>query len=111
LALTTREIKVRQDIYGYDALAWALFKNGRLTEAAAAVAEAMKLKTQDSSIYYHAGMIYYRLGDQQQGRQYLQQALDLTPHFSVLHADQAKSILEELNKKLAPASMRGRATQ
>jgi tetratricopeptide (TPR) repeat protein len=111
LALTTREIKVRQDIYGYDALAWALFKNGRLTEAAAAVAEAMKLKTQDSSIYYHAGMIYYRLGDQQQARQYLQQALDLNPHFSVLHADQAKSILEELNKKLAPASVRRGATQ
>jgi tetratricopeptide (TPR) repeat protein len=30
LKLTTQEIKVRQDIYGYDALAWALFKNGRV---------------------------------------------------------------------------------
>jgi tetratricopeptide (TPR) repeat protein len=41
----------------------------------------MKLGTEDASIYYHAGMIYYRLGDQQQARQYLQQALKLNPHF------------------------------
>jgi tetratricopeptide (TPR) repeat protein len=110
LKLTTQEIKVRQDIYGYDALAWALFKNGRVREAADAIAEAMKLGTEDASIYYHAGMIYYRLGDQQQARQHLQQALKLNPHFSIWQADQAKHTLEELGARPMPGDIRGGAT-
>jgi tetratricopeptide (TPR) repeat protein len=109
LKLTTQEIKVRQDIYGYDALAWALFKNGRLDKAAEAIAAAMKLGTQDASIYYHAGMIYYRLGDQQQARQYLQQALKLNPHFSIQQADEAKRTLGKLGIRLMPANIRGGA--
>jgi tetratricopeptide (TPR) repeat protein len=110
LKLTTQEIKVRQDIYGYDALAWALFKNGRAREAAEAIAEAMKLGAQDASIYYHAGMIYYQLGDQQQGRQHLQQALKLNPHFSIQQADEAKRTLEKLGIRAMPADVRGGTT-
>jgi tetratricopeptide (TPR) repeat protein len=110
LKLTTQEIKVRQDIYGYDALAWALFKNGRAREAAEAIAQAMNLGTADASIYYHAGMIYYRLGDQQQARQHLQQALKLNPHFSIWHADEAKRALEELGTRPMPGDIRGGAT-
>ena len=102
LALTAREIEVRQDIYGYNALAWASFKNGRLSEAAEAISQAMKLGTQDASIYYRAGMIYYRLGDPQHARQHLQQALALNPHLSFRHPDQARLTLEELNTKLMP---------
>jgi Tfp pilus assembly protein PilF len=63
----------------------------------------MKLGTQDANIYYHAGMIYYRLGDPQQARQYLRQALHLNPHFSLRHADQARSILKKLGAKPATA--------
>jgi tetratricopeptide (TPR) repeat protein len=110
LKLTTQEIKVRQDIYGYDALAWALFKNGHLDKAAEAIAAAMKLGTQDPSIYYHAGMIYYRLGEQQQAGQYLQQALKLNPHFSIQQADEAKRTLEKLGIGAMPADVRGGAT-
>ena len=29
LRLTTAELSVRKDVYGYDAQAWALYKNGR----------------------------------------------------------------------------------
>lgn len=110
LKLTAQEIKVRQDIYGYDALAWALFKNGRLREAADAIGEAMKLGTQDASIYYHAGMIYHQLGDQQQARQYLRQALDLNPHFSVRQADEARLTLKELDTGPATDGMGRGAT-
>jgi tetratricopeptide (TPR) repeat protein len=110
LKLTAQEIKVRRDIYGYDALAWALYKNGRAKEAAEAIAEAMKLGTMDASIYYHAGMIYYRLGEQQQARQHLQQALKLNSHFSMRHADEAKRTLEELGTRAMPADIREGAT-
>jgi tetratricopeptide (TPR) repeat protein len=78
--------------------------------AAEAIAEAMKLGTKDASIYYHAGMIYYRLGDQQQARQHLQQALKLNPHFSIRQADEAKRALEKLGIRPMPADIRGGAT-
>jgi tetratricopeptide (TPR) repeat protein len=96
LALATREMAVRQDIYGHDALAWALYKNNRLDEAAAGMAEAMKLGTQDANLYYHAGMIHYRLGQPERAREYLEHALALNPHFSLLQSDRAKETIAEL---------------
>jgi tetratricopeptide (TPR) repeat protein len=96
LELATKELAVRGDIYGHDALAWALYKNNRLDEAAAAITEAMKLGTQDANLYYHAGMIYYRLGQKERAQEYLEHALALNPHFSLLQSDRAKETLAEL---------------
>ncbi len=96
LSLAQRELEVRQDIYGYDALAWTLYKNHRPEEAAAAMISAMKLGTQDPMLYYHAGMIFHRLRQQDQARQYLEHALALNPGFSVLGAEQARQTLAGL---------------
>jgi tetratricopeptide (TPR) repeat protein len=96
LELATRELAVRQDIYGYDALAWVLYRKGRLHEAAGFIEQAMQLGTQDPNLYYHAGMIRYRLGDREAARRYLEHALDSNPHFSVLHEDHARKALSEL---------------
>ena len=57
VARARAELLVRPDVYGYDALAWALFKSGDLAAAAAASAQAMSLGTPDPRIEYHAGMI------------------------------------------------------
>lgn len=99
LELADAEIQVRKDIYGYDALAWALYKNGRYAEAAEAVSEALKLGTQDANLYYHAGMIFLGNGELQTAREYLEQALVLNPNFSVLQADYAESTLDEIKNK------------
>ena len=96
LELATNELAVRNDIYGYDALAWALYKNDRPEEAAAAIAKAMELGTKDANLYFHAGMIHYDLGDRELARRYLEQALELNPHFSILHEDAARQTLHEL---------------
>src|SRR5436309_3425547 len=40
LDLTTHELAVRKDVYGYDAQAWTLYKNGRYQEVAAMMAQA-----------------------------------------------------------------------
>ena len=50
LKLARAEIKVRKDIYGYDTLAWVLFKNGHLDEAAEAMADALRLGTQGADL-------------------------------------------------------------
>ena len=94
LQLAREELKVRRDIYGYDALAWALYKNGRPQEAADAMAEAMRLGTRDAALLFHSGMIFRDLGDNELAREYLQMALNLNPNFSILQADVARRALE-----------------
>jgi tetratricopeptide (TPR) repeat protein len=57
------ELTLRGDVYGHDALAWALFKAGQLDEAAAEAAAAMALGTPDPRIAYHAGLIAVARGE------------------------------------------------
>ena len=103
LALARREIAVRKDIYGHDALAWALFSNGRAEEAATHVAEALRLGTRDARLFFHAGMISRRLGRSEEAIRYLEQALATNPQFHVLQADVARATLKELRSSSRPA--------
>ncbi len=96
LELAQREIAVRQDVYGYDLLAWALHKTGRSREALAPMAEALRLGTRDAKLFFHAGMIHRAAGDPERAREYLARALATNPHFHVLHAAVAARALEEL---------------
>ncbi len=96
LELAQQDLEQRQDIYGHDALAWALLKNGQPEEAAKAMTEALKLGTRDARLYFHAGMIYHRLHDRAKARDYLGRALALNPHFSPRDAAQARRTLAEL---------------
>jgi tetratricopeptide (TPR) repeat protein len=96
LELATDELAVRQDIYGYDALAWALYKNGRPIEAAEAIEQAMRLGTRDAMLYYHAGMIYQSLGDHGQARRLLMEALAINPNFDPLQSRLARAALDQL---------------
>ena len=57
LARVQDEIKQRKDIYGYDLLAWALYKNGHPVEARAAMHQALRLGTQDPQLFHHAQVI------------------------------------------------------
>ena len=111
LMLARKELEVRQDIYGYDALAWALHKNGRASEASAAIAEAMRLGTQDPNLFYHAAMISRASGDDEQARKLLKGALKINPQFSILYADNARRILSEINANLLSKSDRAGARQ
>jgi tetratricopeptide (TPR) repeat protein len=51
------ELRTRRDIYGYDVLAWALYKNGQYPEAKRAMARALSQGTQDPLLAYHASVI------------------------------------------------------
>ena len=96
LRLTLAELESRKDIYGYDAAAWAYYRNDKSEEAQSLMDQAMALGTRDAQLYYHAGMIALQLGDQAQARDYLEQALSINPHFSVLYANEARKTLETL---------------
>jgi tetratricopeptide (TPR) repeat protein len=93
---TTREYKVRRDIYGADAVAWTALKAGHLAEAQAAMREALQLGTQDAKLFFHAGMIARRSGDRVAAVDYLRRALALSPQFDLLQARVARRTLAEL---------------
>lgn len=96
LALARREIEVRKDIYAHDALAWALYGDGKAADAVGPMMEALRLGTRDAKLFFHAGMIFHRLGDTEKAMHYLARALATNPHFHVLQADVARVTLKEL---------------
>jgi len=57
LELARAELTVRRDVYTYDALAWALFKNGRHAEAVEAIGKALSQNTPEPSFREHAARI------------------------------------------------------
>jgi tetratricopeptide (TPR) repeat protein len=105
LDLARRELEVRQDIYAYDVLAWALYKNDRPQEALVAMTEAMKLGTKDARLFFHAGMIQHRLGDHEKAREYLRRALATNPSFHILHAEAAEHTLKAIQGKPGRAAL------
>jgi tetratricopeptide (TPR) repeat protein len=96
LDLAQRELEVRHDIYSWDALAWALYKNGKLTEAAKASEKALQFGTQDSMLLFHAGMIAEALGQRNQAQSELKEALRINPHFHLVYASTAQQRLAAL---------------
>jgi tetratricopeptide (TPR) repeat protein len=96
LDLARKELEVRRDVYTWDALAWALYKNGKLTEAANASEKAMQFGTRDSLLLFHAGMIAEGLGQRDKARSELKRALEINPHFHPIYANAAQERLVTL---------------
>ncbi|HXF73336.1 MAG TPA: tetratricopeptide repeat protein, partial [Actinomycetota bacterium] len=90
------EWRRRQSIHVADALAWALFGNGRYRAADRYARLALRLGTRNALFLYHAGMIRLGLGDRARARTLLSGALALNPWFSFLHAGRAARVLERL---------------
>ena len=102
LHLAQSELQQRQDVYTWDVLAWAYFKNGDTAEAAEAISHALAQGTRDPMIFFHAGMIQYRAGDYEKARDFLKLALAINPHFHLRYADVAGQALEQLNSSPVP---------
>jgi tetratricopeptide (TPR) repeat protein len=86
----------RPTLRAADALAWALFKNGRLGEARTRSAEALRLGTRDPILLYHAGAIAAAAGDKAGAVRDLRAALTLDPGFSATAVVAARALLASL---------------
>ncbi len=104
LELARRELEVRRDVYTWDTLAWALYKNGQAQEGREAIAKALGPGTKDAMLFFHAGMIYDRLGDADKARAYLDRALATNPHFHIFYAQVAERELGRLGKRQTAAT-------
>lgn len=91
-----RSFAVRRSVYGADAVAWGLFKNGRCEEASDYSAQALRLGTRDAMLHFHAGMIADCLGQSAKAASELQRALTTNPQFSVRFAPIARERLAAL---------------
>ena len=87
------ELRVRKDVYGYDAAAWASFKSGRLADAQRLMRRALSAGTRDARLYYHAGMIAAAQSRNADARRFLSAALELNPRFDPLQAPIARKAL------------------
>lgn len=96
LELAEAEMTIRQDIFTWDALAWALYKNKKYDEAAKAIAEAMKLGTPEAMFHYHAGLIAAARGDKPEAAKQLKRALEINPNFDPRQAAVARKVLAEV---------------
>jgi tetratricopeptide (TPR) repeat protein len=93
--LAKKELGVRHDVYTYDAVAWALYKNGRIAEAVEAMDKALETGTQDALLMYHAGVIFQHSGNGTKASEYLQRALQINPNFHIFYADDARNLLKQ----------------
>lgn len=96
LAAARAEWGRRHSISVADALAWALYANGRYREAAPYARAALSLGTRNALFMFHAGMIQLRLGHRGPARALLSDALATNPHFSILWRSLARRTLARL---------------
>jgi tetratricopeptide (TPR) repeat protein len=97
LELAQAELDVRGDVYTYDALAWALYKNRKFKEADDAMAKALRFSTPEPNFYYHAGLIANALGKKDEAREMLKKALAMNPKFDARQASIAGQTLKDLS--------------
>jgi tetratricopeptide (TPR) repeat protein len=80
-----RDLELRQNIYAWDALAWALYWKKDYAAAAEAMKKALALGTKDAHLLAHAGSIFVRAGKIQEGREFMKRAAEVNPHFQDFH--------------------------
>ena len=96
LRLATDGYAATPTVRAADAMAWALHRLGRDTDAATWSAKALRLGSRDPLLRYHAGAIAAAAGRPDDARADLTQALALDPGFSPAGAADARSILADL---------------
>jgi tetratricopeptide (TPR) repeat protein len=74
LRLAEEEMKVRQDVYTLDALAWAQAAKGNSAEAWKTMRSALAQGAVDARLYFHAAAIAAQAGDSKQAKMYASKA-------------------------------------
>jgi tetratricopeptide (TPR) repeat protein len=93
VALAREELAVRKDVYTEDALAWALYRAGKVDEAKTHIAAARRLGTPDARLVYHEGAIRIAAGEKSKGKQLVEKALASNRAFDATSAREARELL------------------
>lgn len=92
--LSESELEARRDVFTLDAAAWAMVQVGSFRSAQELSSEALAVGTVDARLFYHAGVIAARTGDEVKARSLLAQAREMS--HMLLPSEQ-----QQLEKELA----------
>jgi tetratricopeptide (TPR) repeat protein len=84
VALAERAVTMRRDVHSMDALAWAYFRVGRLSDAVRASEDALRTGTRDARILAHAAAIRGQAGDMARAQDLLSRAAVPLPDVTLL---------------------------
>lgn len=101
LKLAREEYEVRKDITTEDAIAWSLYRSGKVQEAKASITKARRLGTPDARLMFHEGAIRIAAGETAKGTKLIEDALKRNPGFDIEGAREAKAILADATKVAA----------
>ena len=90
-AIARRELRLRDDVFAEDTLAWTAARAGHWDEARTAARRATALNTADARIWYHAGVVAEHDRDARTALADFQHALGLSPQFQPGFADDARA--------------------
>ena len=96
VALLRDEIRVRQDVYGWDQLAWGLYHAREYRAAHEAMQQALRMGTNDAVLCFHAGLIERALGNHADAERHLRAALAANPHFHPTFPARARAVLDSM---------------
>ena len=109
LQLAQQDLKIRRDIYSYDTLAWAYYKNGKYQQAWEASQQAIALGTQDAQLFLHAGLIQSKLNQTDKAQALFETAQRIDPNFLCLESEQTRSLVAKIEKgEVEAANAEGR---
>jgi len=80
-----QDSQLRGNAMTWDALAWALYRNGQYAEALVESKKALAAGWQDAHLYFHAAMIHLAAGQIPDGKAYLQKAAAINPRYDSFH--------------------------
>ncbi len=95
LKLAREEYEVRKDVVTEDALAWALYRTGKLSDAKASITKARRLGTPDARLMFHEGAIRMASGEGAKGAELIKAALKKNPAFDATGVREANALLAE----------------
>lgn len=85
-----------ESIHAQQALAWASFRLGLVTESVGPLERALRLGTNDARLLYHAAEIYAAAGEPARAVQHLRRSLAINPRFSAGLAPAVADLAAEL---------------
>jgi hypothetical protein len=96
LELARNELSTRQDVFTYDALAWARAANGQTKDAWQEMQLALAEGTQDARLYLHAAVLAAEAGQTQASRQWVSKAESMTQMLLPSERRQLQQVVERL---------------
>ena len=93
-------LKARPSIFGHDAMAWNLFRDGQIAAASSEMEDALSTGSQDPQFRFHAAAIAAAAGDRSGAREHLEIVLATNPRFSAAYIRELKELATELDLKM-----------